>query len=267
VSDEIAGALGRFFFGGIGPSHPTLSGVFLRAGLSDFDPYDASLGTPNKETRVQTVVRAALRRQSHARRLVDGLLAALRVHGSFTVGGRHYDQGAIATAQAAFRRAGWALSDSGELNVLGHIDLVTGGREALDEQLDRLRRATDDPGQLLGSAKDLLEAVAKFVLEEWGTPQDGDFGHLWYLARDRLGIHPAQVVADGPGAHQVRKILGASWTIAEQVNELRNLQGAGHGRTLPTGVTPEMALLVVREACSVAQFALSTLDRRLGRTT
>jgi len=41
----------------------------------------------------------------------------------------------------------------------------------------------------------------------------------------------------GPGAEQVKKILGATWTIAEQVNQLRNLEGAGHGRTLPTGVT------------------------------
>jgi len=152
------------------------------------------------------------------------------------------------------------LTDS----VQGEIDLETGGREALDEQLDRLRRSTDDPGALLGSAKDLLEAVAKFVLEELGTPQDGEFGHLWYLARDRLGICPQQVVPDGPAAEQIRKILGASWTIAEQINALRNLQGAGHGRTLPTGVTPEMALMVVREACSVAAFALATLDRLLG---
>jgi len=34
---------------------------------------------------------------------------------------------------------------------------------------------------------------------------------------------------------------------------------------LPTGVTPEMALMVVREACSVAQFMLANLDRVVGR--
>ncbi len=60
-------------------------------------------------------------------------------------------------------------------------------------------------------------------------------------------------------------ILQSSWTIAEQLNELRNLQGAGHGRTLPTGVSVELALLVVREACSVSEFMLITLDRVLGR--
>lgn len=265
VSEEIGGALGRFFFGGAGPSHTTLTSVFGTSGYADDDPFVASTSTPNKETRVQVVVRAAGRRPARARELVDGLLSALRVKGAFLEGAADHDPEVVRTAQRAFRRSGWALSDDGVLAVLGQIDLLTGGREALDEQLDRLRRAVEDPGQLLGSAKDLLEAVAKFVLEELGSPQDGDFGHLWYLARDRLGIHPAQVAGDAPGASQVRKILGASWTLAEQVNELRNLQGAGHGRTLPTGVTPEMALLVVREACSVAQFTLSALDRLLGR--
>jgi len=154
------------------------------------------------------------------------------------------------------------------LSPTGVIDLDTGGREALDEQLDRLRRATDDPGQSLGSAKDLLEAVAKFVLEELDATPPGrpDFDHLWYLARDRLGILPQQVAVGNPGATQIQKILQSSWTIAQQVNELRGLQGAGHGRTLPTGVSPELALLVVREACSVTEFALTQLDRVKGRS-
>jgi hypothetical protein len=53
--------------------------------------------------------------------------------------------------------------------------------------------------------------------------------------------------------------------IAEQVNVLRGLQGTGHGRTLPMGVSPELAMLVVREACSVAEFTLNALDRQRGR--
>src|SRR6266540_2359903 len=62
-----------------------------------------------------------------------------------------------------------------------------------------------------------------------------------------------------------KAVLQSSWKIAEQINELRCIQGTGHGRTLPTGVTAEMALLMVREACSVADFALTTLDRLYGR--
>jgi len=236
----------------------------MRAGFGDVAEYHyGDPLAPNKEARVQLVVRAAMKRSAHARTLVDGRLAELRLAGTFG------DKDAEATrrvnaAREAFRRAGWALAEDGMLSPIGKIDLDTGGRQAHEEQLDRLRRAADDPAQLLGSAKDLLEAVAKFVLEELGYDAAGDFDRLWYLARERLGVHPTQVAGDAAGAKQVRKILGATWTIAEQANELRNLQGTGHGRTLPTGVSADVALLVVREACSIAQFMLSGLDHALG---
>ena len=70
-----------------------------------------------------------------------------------------------------------------------------------------MRRSTDDPAQLIGSAKDLLEAVAKFVLEELSFPmsQNADFGQLWYLARERLGVRPEDVVAN-----QSRSICSSS---------------------------------------------------------
>jgi hypothetical protein len=150
---------------------------------------------------------------------------------------------------------------------IGIIDVATGGRAALDDQLTRLRRSTDDPALLLGTAKDLLETVAKYALEELGFPyrEGADFAELWYLARERLGIHPKDIDASSPGGSQMRRIIQSAWTIAEAVNELRQQQGTGYGRTLPTGITPSAALLVVREACSVAEFTLNTLDRQLGR--
>jgi hypothetical protein len=199
---------------------------------------------------------------------VEALLVQLRVYGCFDPSrSAIYDRDRVQTAQRAFVRTGWSLSDEGVLSAAGAIDLSTGGREALDEQVDRLRRAAEDPGQLLGSAKDLLEAVAKFVLEEFGVcaPKNDDFDHLWYLARDRLQLLPEQVNPGLPGASNIKAILQSSWKIAEQVNKLRGFQGTGHGRTLPTGVSAEMALLVVREACSVAEFMLASLDRVRGR--
>lgn len=63
----------------------------------------------------------------------------------------------------------------------------------------------------------------------------------------------------------MKTILGSAWKIAEQVNTLRKTDGTGHGRALISGVTPEAAQLVVREACSVAELALRTLDRHQGR--
>ena len=267
VTDEIAAALGKFFFGGIGPSHSTISHITTRTGYGDDDPYRPDAQTPNKEMRVRTVMAAARRRPARAGELVEAMLVQLRVHGCFDVKRDTYNPDAVRTARAAFQRAGWVLTDEGTLRPIGHIDLTTGGRHALDEQIVRLRGATEDPALLIGSAKDLLEAVAKFVLEEMSMPASpkADFDELWYLARDRLGILPEQVDTTLPGANNIKAILQSAWKIAEQVNKLRGLQGTGHGRTLPTGVTADMALLVVREACSVAEFALSRLDRLHGR--
>jgi Abortive infection C-terminus len=141
-------------------------------------------------------------------------------------------------------------------------------REALDESMTRLRASAADPALLIGTAKDLLEAVAKFVLEETGmpVPPKSSFDSLWHIARERLGILPDRVDRSLPGYEAIRAIPQSSWTIAKNVNDLRNLQGTGHGRTLPTGVTEDLALLVVREACSVAEYMLRRLDHQHGRT-
>lgn len=154
VSDEVAGALGRYFHGGSGPSHSSLTSVFLNSGYGEADPYNTTDGTPNKEARVQQVLRAAIRRPQRARDLVEGLLTSLRLVGFFDQEREGYDRQRMKVTQAAFRRLGWSLSSEGTLSVLGQIDLVTGGREALEEQVERLRKAADDPAQLLGTAKE-----------------------------------------------------------------------------------------------------------------
>ena len=110
--------------------------------------------------------------------------------------------------------------------------------------------------------------MAKFVLEEAGmpVPRSAGFDHLWYMARERLGLLPERVDPSMQGADAIKAIHGSSWTIAQNVNALRNLQGTGHGRTLPTGVSENLATLVVREACSVAEFMLRQLDHEVGRS-
>lgn len=266
ISQDVAGILGQYFFGGAGPSHSALTSVFLKAGLGDVAPEPrAGQQGPNKQQRVQRTAEASIRNPATARPLADALLSALRVHGVFNSDHADYDKhGPLAKA---FARQGWQLSTDGHLSPIGGIELATGGREALDDQIQRLRDNTNDPALLLGTAKEMLESTAKFVLQELGyqtASKTPDFNELWYIARERLGILPKDVAGDLEGSKAIRAILQSSWQIVEQVNTLRNLQGTGHGRTLPSGVSAEQALLVVREACSVAEFALATLDRRLG---
>ncbi len=273
VSDEVGAALGAFVAGGVGPRHSTLTRVFTRAGYGDAAPYDPSnaLQQPNKENRVRDTVAAAVRDPHRSRELIDGLLSEYRVAGFFT---RTQDpalevrgQDDVQALRQAFARIDWELTNDGQIRPAGIGTLsALEGRPAIEDQLARLRRVSDDPALLLGTAKEMLESTAKYVLDVFTVPYSpsSDFEQLWFHARDRLGLHPKDIDVSQPGGEQVREILQASWSIARMTNELRNVEGTGHGRTLPTGMTSETALLVVREACSVAQMVLSSLDRHLG---
>lgn len=266
VNSEISAAFGKFFYSGWGPSHSTLTRTFQSSGYADADPYNPALGTPNKEQRVLTVFRSAERRPAQARRLVEELLTALRIHGSLEEQpSSEQPQEAVRVLRRALQHRGWDLTDEGRLVQLGDIDLSTGGREALDEQLNRLRHNQEDPAALLGGAKDLLESIAKFVLQETAMLPDRkmDYPEVLTLAFDRLDLMPKGVDSSMPGATQVKSIYQAARTTTIAINELRNLQGTGHGRTLPTGVTVEAARYVIREAAHVAELMLTTLDRQI----
>lgn len=269
LTDEVIAALAAFFFAGHGPRHVTLTNCFTGCGLADVDPYDPAEGTPNKEQRVLTVCRAARRRPGTVGdQLLDQLLVALRTHGTFTDTTRAtVDR--VQTLRRALVVQSVTLDDEGRLQRGGSINLATGGRPALEEQLSRLRHNVEDPGALLGGAKELLESICKFVLEEQSMLADRKMGfdELLTLALDRLRLQPNQVDTAVPGGKQLRAIYQSAKTTASTINELRNLQGTGHGRTLPTGISKETGRYVIREATHVAELLLSTHDRQMGRST
>ncbi len=274
VSTEIGAALASFVEGGAGPTHSALSGVFQRSGFGTASPYDRSNTQlqPSKATRIRDTVAAATSETHRARELVDGLLAEYRVARMFDPETdpdmERIRRSKLVATQRAFARVGWELSDMGELrpHAAGAV-VSTVGRPAIEDQLERLRRGADDPALLLGTAKEMLESTAKYVMEAFSVPyrDAASFDEIWHHARERLGLLPQQVDPGQAGAAQVREILQSSWAIARMANEVRNLEGTGHGRTLPTAMSPEMAMLVVREACSVAELVLSRLDRATGR--
>lgn len=274
VSDEVGAALGAFVAGGAGPRHSVLTRIFGRAGYGSAAPYTPGslLQQPNKEDRVRDTVAAAVRDPHRSRELIEGLLGEYRVAGIFSRQSDHDQERRrhenVQSLRRAFARIDWDLTDDGQIRPAG-VGAVSAieGRPAIEDQLARLRRASDDPALLLGTAKEMLESTAKYVLDVFSVPYHAaaDFEELWFHARDRLGLHPKDVDLTRAGGAQIREILQSSWSIARMTNELRNVEGTGHGRTLPTAMSAELALLVVREACSVVQMVLSSLDRHLGK--
>lgn len=124
---------------------------------------------------------------------------------------------------------------------------------------------SEDPALLLGTAKDLLEAISKFVLEERGLlpPGHQKYHRLLTLSFDALDLQPGAVAEESTGRKQVQTIFQAAKTVALMIGDLRNQEGTGHGRTLPTGVSVEAAGFVIRQAVMVADLMLATHDRQM----
>lgn len=267
-SGDVQRHIARFFHGGAGPSHSALTTTFLGIGYGPPDDTyrPGVMGGVNKQQRVTNAFIFSDRR-GNMRHLVENLLMDLRSDGTFNSAHSETKQ-LVGQLRSALLHSGWTLDEAGNLFPLGTIDLDTGGRQSLEDQLARLHRNTEDAGLQIGTAKELLEAVAKFVLDAVGKNEAEhkmEYPQLIALAIECLDLHPKTVDADLPGGKAVREVRQAARQIAIAVNELRNAQGTGHGRTLPTGVSAEMARYVSREAASLAQWLLSELKTQYGQ--
>lgn len=136
----------------------------------------------------------------------------------------------------------------------------------VQEHIARIQNALgrDDPAQVIGSAKELVESTAKLVLRQLGEAADDgeDLPQLVRRAQSALMIHPSQGPDAGPdGTDAVRKILGAASTITSGMAELRNRgYGTGHGTAMPRkGLGVRHARLAVNAARLWCEFILDTL--------
>ncbi len=270
LNQDVAAALSRFFTGGSGPTHAELDEIFATHGMSPVDP-KRELPGATKEVRVRTVLAEAVHIEADsADKLVDQLLVHMRVRGCFDPESDEYPAGGdtvITAAQRAFRRLGWVLDDEGHLapEVLTGLDHHL-QRRAIEAAIDRIRRAPDDAALLLGTAKELLESTSRYVLEAVDQParQNAGFSELLYMARDRLDLLPQRVDLGSPAAATVREVYDGLWKVAKAVNELRNTEGTGHGRTALPNVSPQTARVVVQAAGLLSALLLDTLDARYG---
>jgi hypothetical protein len=268
LNQDVAAALSRFFTGGPGPTHAELDEVFRGNGLAHADPrlVDAAA---TKEVRVRAVLTEGVSAPPEvARRLVDTLIARMRVRGCFEPSSDHYPgDDVISAAQRSFRRLGWELDREGHLApaLLSGLDHHS-KRQAIEIAIERIRRSPDDAALLIGTAKELLETTSQYVLEEIGQParKHAGFPELLHMARDRLDLLPQSVAQTSPAARTVREVYDGLWKVAKAVNELRNAEGTGHGRTTPPTVSPETARVIVQAAGLLSALLLDTLDARYG---
>ncbi len=137
----------------------------------------------------------------------------------------------------------------------------------IEEHLRRLDSTGDaDPALAISSAKSLVEATCKHVLEELDTSYDdrSDLPVLVRSVQKALKIHPDVIAPTAKGRKAIIRTLSNLSQIVDGLAELRNEYGPDHGRTRSTtGIGPRHAHLAVGASQTFCRFLLETLrDRR-----
>ena len=140
----------------------------------------------------------------------------------------------------------------------GVLDIVE-----LNKHAARIRLGIrEDPGQAIGSAKELLETVLKAVLSIEGERPGDDIQALLRRAQQELDLDPRAVGDDVPGRDTIRRTLSNLGQIVVGVAEVRNLYGTGHGRHRSRELEVAHARLVVNAAITLATFLVEVAGER-----
>lgn len=123
----------------------------------------------------------------------------------------------------------------------------------LTQHRDRIRNALkDDPSQVIGATKDMLEATMKTILRRRGKQLEGriKFPSLLDNCLSELDLKRTSC-PETEVERRLRKIASNAERMINAVNELRDCAGTGHGRTVG-----EEPVLTVEDASLVASIGM-----------
>lgn len=157
------------------------------------------------------------------------------------------------------------LYGGGEVVPLVHVEEA--GRvldlNELNRHAARIRKGiAEDPSQAIGSGKELLETVLKYVLGYHGERRSDDIPALLRRAQKELDLDPGSPDGGVPGADVIRRTLSNLGQVVVGVAEVRNLYGTGHGRSRARELDIAHARLVVNAALTLATFLLEVWQER-----
>ncbi len=243
------------------PSHSDIDFEIRRAGLHSADPSSAGQSV-SKAKRVRATLSWALENSpAAAEELVAGLVATIRANGGFRSDSPNFvGDEAITNAIHAFKSEGFTLARDGELHPTS-IDTLSGVQmtTALEAYARRARRCSEDAALLIGTGKDLLEAVAAHILSDrFGSyPQQANFPTLLgqvFVALDLATPQSTPKTGD-PEKHRLAR---AYYEAACAINALRNKQGTGHGRPWAVTVNDDEAHSAIQLMGIIAGFLLAS---------
>lgn len=215
------------------PSHSDIAFQIKKADLETSDPNKN--GPPvGKAKRVRAVLTWGLENSPESAEIFTaGLLSSIKACGGFRSSSPNFvGNDAVKSLTEALRNMGISLADDGTLAPLA-LDSLSGENltKALEIYVQRAKKGIQDAALVVGTSKDLMEAVAAHViLEIWGQyPTTANFPTLLgqaFTALDMSTPSDEQISGEHPRKNLERRM----YELACAINRLRNKQGTGHGR-------------------------------------
>jgi len=239
---EVASSLSRLMENTWYPSHSGLDTIFGKLAIDspETDPQGRNI---NKVKRLRAAFdKADARGEETTISLVKEIVEEMRFKGVFASTDEQTRE-MIGALRVSLERAGGRLTDHGRLEPLTLGPAIeAGGRQTVDRLQSRLRDPSLDPGAILGTSKDLLEATAKHLLKEYSpdTPA-GDMPGVVGQAMRAAGLSSIPREIDSTNAKAVAVLRQQVLRTADAVTSTRNTAGDGHGHLEPTDVSPELA--------------------------
>jgi len=162
-------------------------------------------------------------------------------------------------------------SGAAATNVLQHLR-SHGEKISHENVLSRIRNiertCETSPADAIGSAKELIEAVCKDIIERSGETFDkaANPSGLVRQTLKCLQLAPDDIPERSRGVDAIKATLNGLGNIAHQMDELRALYGSGHGKpSSARGLTPRHARLAVGSAGTLCLFLVETFEARGGQ--
>ena len=248
------------------PSHSDIEFQISRAQLESADPNKQGGPPVGKAKRVRSVLSWAIdSNPPKAELFAAGIISTVKSCGGFREQSPNYvGREAIDNLAAALKPLGVIIGSDGSVSQIALESLS--GKEltaALRGYIDRAKKGIEDGALVVGTSKDLIEAVSAHVLEElWGSYSTiANFPTLLgqaFLALDMMT--PAQKLA--PGEHQRARMERSIYETACAVNNLRNKQGTGHGRPWLPDLRPSEVRFAIEFIGVLSELMIDNLEKK-----
>lgn len=130
--------------------------------------------------------------------------------------------------------------------------------EYITQQLDLMTKSQkDNPTEVIGKAKELVESCCKTILDNVGESysKDDNLNALVDKTINKLNLSPKCIKDTVKASETIKKILGNMKSIAIGLAELRNPYGSGHGKSASfKGLEERHAKLAIGSAMTLVNF-------------